>query len=58
MFFPFFLGEHKFRVELHGNLHPGDKSHFDGAGHKYRFDNYQIIKLTNYYLNTKLVESW
>ena len=23
MFFLFFLGEHKFRVELHGNLRPG-----------------------------------
>ena len=23
MFFPFFFGEHKFSVELHGNLRPG-----------------------------------
>ena len=34
MLFHFFFGEHKFRVKLHGNLRPGDKSHFDGAGHK------------------------
>ena len=32
MFFLFFFGEHKFRVELHGNLHPGTS--LISTGHK------------------------